>query len=152
MDIAFPCDQEAVKRILPHRPPFLWVSRVIACEPGVRAVAELDVDPTLPLFEGHFPDYPVLPGVIIMEALAQTAAIALLVDERFEGMLGLFAGIDKAKFRRQVRPGEVLSLEANIVRATKRMCAAEVRAYVDGELAAEAQQKYVMAPAAKPGP
>ena len=78
---------------------------MLECEPGVSVKAELDVSPDLPLFEGHFPDYPVLPGVIIMEALAQAASFSILVAREAEGALGFFAGIDNAKFRNQVRPG-----------------------------------------------
>ena len=74
MEITFPCDKSVVEQVLPHRDPFCWVTRVVSCEPGVSVVAELEVDPSLPLFAGHFPDYPVLPGVIIMEALAQAAS------------------------------------------------------------------------------
>lgn len=78
----FPCGKEGIEALLPHRDPFLWVSRILECEPGVSVVAELDVDPDLPLFQGHFPGYPVLPGVIIMEALAQAASCCLLAPGR----------------------------------------------------------------------
>ena len=78
MEIAFPCGKEGVEALLPHRDPFIWVSRILACEPGVSIVAELDVDRELPLFRGHFPGHPVLPGVIIMEALAQAASCCVL--------------------------------------------------------------------------
>ena len=106
----FPCGKEGIEALLPHRDPFLWVSRILECEPGVSVVAELDVDPDLPLFQGHFPGYPVLPGVIIMEALAQAASCCLLAQEDKAGSLGFFAGIDKAKFREQVRPGDTIRL------------------------------------------
>lgn len=143
--ISFPCDQETVKKLLPHRDPFLWVTRIIECEPGVSIVAELDVDPNLPLFKGHFPEYPVLPGVIIMEALAQAASCCLLSQNDMAGSLGFFAGIDKAKFREQVRPGDTIRLEATITRNNPRMCAADVKAYKGEKLCAQATQKYVMA-------
>ncbi len=143
--ISFPCDQETVKKLLPHRDPFLWVTRILECEPGVSIVAELDVDPDLPLFEGHFPEYPVLPGVIIMEALAQAASCCLLLQNDMAGSLGFFAGIDKAKFREQVRPGDTIRLEAIITRNNPRMCAADVKAYKGDKLCAQATQKYVMA-------
>ena len=87
--------------LLPHRDPFVWVSRIIEVEPGESVVAELDVDPNLPLFKGHFPGQPILPGVIIMEALAQAASCCLLVEEGQAGRIGYLAGIDKAKFRAQ---------------------------------------------------
>ena len=134
--------------MLPHRDPFVWVSRVLECEPGVSVKAELDVSPDLPLFEGHFPDYPVLPGVIIMEALAQAASFSILVAREAEGALGFFAGIDNAKFRNQVRPGDTLTLEATIVKSSRRLCVAEVKASVGDTVCATATQKYVLAPAA----
>ena len=80
MDFTYPCGKDAVEAVLPHRDPFVWVTRVVACEPGVSIHAQLDVDPELSLFKGHFPEHPVLPGVIIMEALAQAASFCLLVD------------------------------------------------------------------------
>lgn len=144
MDIAYPCGRDVVEAVLPHREPFCWVSRVVACEPGVQVTAELDVDPQLPLFAGHFPEYPVLPGVIIMEALAQAASFCVLVARGAEGSVGFLTGIDAAKFRRQVRPGEVLVLKARIVKSSSRLCVAEVEASVDGQVCATATQKYVL--------
>ncbi len=143
--VTFPCEKEGVLALLPHRDPFVWVSRVVSCEPGVSIVAELDVDPELPLFKGHFPSQPVLPGVILMEALAQAASCCLLSQEGKAGRVGYFAAIDKAKFRRMVLPGDTVTLEATITKNTSRMCAADVVARVDGEVCAQATQKYVMA-------
>ena len=94
MDIEYPCGRDVVEAVLPHRDPFCWVSRVVACEPGVEVTAELDVDPELPLFAGHFPGHPVLPGVIIMEALAQAASFCILVQRGAEGSIGFLTGID----------------------------------------------------------
>ena len=119
--IQYPCGRDVIERVLPHRDPFVWVSRVLECEPGASITAELDVDPELPLFAGHFPGHPVLPGVIIMEALAQTASFCALVGRNEPGVLGFFAGIDKAKFRHQVQPGDVLTLKADIVKNSSRM-------------------------------
>ena len=110
MDIEYPCGKDVVEAVLPHRDPFCWVSRIVACEPGVEVTAELDVDPELALFAGHFPGHPVLPGVIIMEALAQAASFCILVERGAEGSIGFLTGIDGAKFRRQVEPGETLTL------------------------------------------
>ena len=140
MEFNYPCGKDAVEAVLPHRDPFVWVTRVVACEPGVEIHAQLDVDPDLALFKGHFPEHPVLPGVIIMEALAQAASFCLLVDRGAEGALGFLTGIDKAKFRRQVAPGETLDLKARIVKASARLCVAEVEASVDGQLCAQATQ------------
>lgn len=143
----FPIGKEGIEAVLPHRDPFLWVTRVLACDPGQSVVAELDVSPDLPLFQGHFPDYPVLPGVILMEALAQAASFSVLVDRGDEGAIGFLTGIDGAKFRRQVRPGDTVRLEGTIVKSSRRLCVAEVKASVDGEVCATATQKYVMAQA-----
>ena len=145
MDIQFPCGREDIERVLPHRDPFVWLSRVVECQPGEHIVAELDVDPELPLFKGHFPMHPVLPGVIIMEALAQAASFCALVERDDEGALGFFAGIDKAKFRNQVRPGDTLTLEATIVKSSSRLVVADVEARVGDTVCATAQQKYVLA-------
>lgn len=147
MEISYPAGRDAIESVLPHRDPFVWVSRVLECEPGVSVKAELDVSPDLPLFKGHFPDYPVLPGVIIMEALAQAASFSILVEREAEGTLGFFAGIDNAKFRNQVRPGDTLTLEATIVKSSRRMCVAEVKASVGDTVCATATQKYVLATA-----
>ncbi|WP_303251651.1 3-hydroxyacyl-ACP dehydratase FabZ [uncultured Senegalimassilia sp.] len=147
LDIFYPCGRDVVEQVLPHRDPFVWVSRVVACEPGVSITAELDVDPQLPLFAGHFPGHPVLPGVIIMEALAQTASFCALVGRDEPGVLGFFAGIDKAKFRNQVQPGDTLTLKATITRNSSRMVVADVEALVGDKVAATATQKYVMAKA-----
>ena len=143
--IQYPCGRDVIERVLPHRDPFVWVSRVLECEPGASITAELDVDPELPLFAGHFPGHPVLPGVIIMEALAQTASFCALVGRDEPGVLGFFAGIDKAKFRYQVQPGDVLTLKADIVKNSSRMVVADVQALVGDQVAATATQKYVMA-------
>ena len=147
MEISYPAGRDVIEAVLPHRDPFVWVSRVLECEPGVSVKAELDVSPDLPLFAGHFPDYPVLPGVIIMEALAQAASFSILVEREAEGTLGFFAGIDNAKFRNQVRPGDTLTLEATIVKSSRRMCVAEVKASVGDTVCATATQKYVLATA-----
>lgn len=147
LDISYPCGRDVIEQVLPHRDPFVWVSRVVACEPGVSITAELDVDPKLPLFAGHFPGHPVLPGVIIMEALAQTASFCALVGRDEPGVLGFFAGIDNAKFRNQVQPGDMLTLKATITRNSSRMVVADVEALVGDKVAATATQKYVMAKA-----
>ena len=141
-----PWDRATIETILPHRDPFVWVTRIVAIDPGVSIHGQLDVPVDLDIFRGHFPDHPVLPGVIIMEALAQTASIAILVDPSLRGSIGFLTGIDKAKFRRQVAPGETVDLKATIVKASRRLCVAEVEASVDGQVCATATQKYVLAP------
>ena len=141
----FPCGKEGIEALLPHRDPFLWVSRILECEPGVSVVAELDVDPDLPLFQGHFPGYPVLPGVIIMEALAQAASCCLLGAGRQGRLARVLRRYRQSEFREQVRPGDTIRLEANITRNSSRMCVAEVKAYKSDKLCAQAIQKYVLA-------
>ena len=146
-DVTFPLDTEDIKAVLPHRAPFLWLTRIVSCDPGQSIVAELDVDADLPLFAGHFPDYPVLPGVIIMEALAQAASFCALVGSDAAGKVGFLTGIDKAKFRNQVRPGDTVTLSATIVKSSSRLVVAEVEASVDGRVCATATQRYVLAAA-----
>lgn len=143
--VDFPCDQEGVKRLLPHRDPFLWVSRILECDPGKSIVAELDIGPNLPLFNGHFPGEPVFPGVLIQEALAQTACCCIFADPDREVGVGYFAGLDGARFREMVLPGDTIRLEAQILQSGKRFCKAEVKAYKGEKLAAEGIQKYMMA-------
>lgn len=141
-----PWGRAEIEGILPHRDPFVWVSRITAVEPGVSIEGELDVPADLDLFRGHFPDHPVLPGVILMEALAQCASIAVLQDPELRGCIGFLTGIDKAKFRRQVVPGDVVTLKATIVKSSRRLAVADVEASVDGQVCATATQKYVLAP------
>ncbi len=145
----FPCGKEGVLALLPHRDPFVWVSRIGSCDPGSSIVAELDVDPDWDMFRGHFPNHPVLPGVIVMEALAQASCCCLMAEPGFAGNLGFLAGIDKAKFREQILPGDTVRLEATITKKSSRMCVAEVAAYKGDKVCAQAVQKYVIAPISK---
>ena len=144
-DISFPCSQQDIEKVLPHRDPFLWLSRVLTCEPGESIVAELDVSEDLMLFKGHFPSHPVFPGVLIMEALAQAASFCILLDRQSEGAIGFLVGLEDARFREQVRPGNTIRLEAIITKSSGRMCVASVKAFVGEKLCASAVQKYVMA-------
>ncbi len=147
MEISYPAGRDVIESVLPHRDPFgVGESRARMRTRRLRQ-GRARRDPDLPLFEGHFPDYPVLPGVIIMEALAQAASFSILVEREAEGTLGFFAGIDNAKFRNQVRPGDTLTLEATIVKSSRRMCVAEVKASVGDTVCATATQKYVLATA-----
>jgi len=127
--------------ILPHRPPFLLLDRLIEIEAGRRVVAEWR--PSASWFQGHFPDEPILPGVLLVEAMALTGAVAVLADPRNQGKLPLFAGIDRARFRRVVRPDETVRLEA-AVSVKGRSGRAKTTAWVGSELAAEADLMFVL--------
>lgn len=130
--------------VLPHRPPFLFVDEVTALEPGVSATGcwRLTGDETF--FTGHFPGRPTLPGVLMVEALAQLGAIAVLTDDRYADKLPLFGGIDKARFRRQVNPGDTLDLHIEMTRLAARAGKGTGRATVGGELACEADLLFVV--------
>lgn len=130
--------------VLPHRDPFLFVSEIVSVDPGRAAHGRWRLSGSETFFEGHFPGRPTLPGVLMVEALAQVGGIAVLTDERFTGKLPLFGGIDKARFRRQVVPGEVLDLEVAVGRLSTRAGTGHGRAHVDGEMACEADLFFVI--------
>ena len=115
-----PDDRRDLVALLPHRPPFLFVSEVESCEPAVAVRARYVVTGEEPFLAGHFPGNPVFPGVLQLEALAQTGAIAVLADERFAGKLPLFGGVEEVRFRRLVRPGDTLELAVDIERLSAR--------------------------------
>ena len=127
-------DIDAIKAIIPHRYPFLLIDRVEEHEPGLRATAIKNVTANEPFFQGHFPDYPVMPGVLIVEALAQAGAVAMLSLEENRGKLAFFAGIDKLRFKRQVRPGDTLRLEVEITKSRAGVGFGSAKATVEGEL------------------
>ncbi|WP_217586619.1 3-hydroxyacyl-ACP dehydratase FabZ [Lentibacillus saliphilus] len=131
-------DVEQIKQIIPHRYPFLLVDKVLEVEEGERVVALKNVTVNEPFFQGHFPDYPVMPGVLIVEALAQTGAIAVLGREENKGKIGFLAGIDKCRFKRQVKPGDQLQLEVEITRLKGPIGKGRGKATVNGEIACEA--------------
>lgn len=142
---------QEIQAIIPHRYPFLLVDRIIELEEGKRAVGIKNVSVNEPFFQGHFPDYPVMPGVLIVEALAQVGAVALLKLPENQGKIGLFAGIDGFRFRRQVIPGDQLRLEVAITKSRGAIGKGTGKAYVGDELAAEGELIFAIA-AASPSP
>ena len=131
-------DIRDIEKILPHRYPFLLIDRVTELVPGERLVAYKNVSINEPFFQGHFPDNPVMPGVLIIEALAQAAAI-LMSDGQESDLIPLFMGIDKARFRRQVVPGDQLQLTVEAGQQRRNVCKGLGKATVEGEIAAQAE-------------
>ncbi len=134
-----PYDIAAVMALLPHRYPFLLIDRVLEVTPRERILARKCVTINEPFFEGHFPGYPIMPGVLQVEAIAQAGGILILLDfERPQDTLMLFTGVDKAKFRRPVVPGDVLEIEAKVLNLRSRAVRLEGAIRVDGKLVCEA--------------
>ena len=130
---ALPAGRDEIESILPHRPPFLLLDELVELEPGARVVARKIVrDDDC---AGHFPGNPIMPGVLMVEALAQAGAVAVLAEEENRGKLALFAGIDDVRFKRLVRPGDELTLSCELERVRGPVGRGKARATVDGELA-----------------
>src|SRR5580658_5519422 len=130
--------------VLPHRPPFLFVSDVTAVEPGVSATGRWELTGDEAFFGGHFPGRPTLPGVLMVESMAQLGGIAVLLDPRYAGKLPLFGGIERARFRRQVVPGDTLDLEVTMDKLSARAVKGHGTASVNGERACEAELLFVI--------
>jgi len=137
-------DRDQIKAIIPHREPFLLIDRIEWCEPGVSAVGYLDVTSDMFWVPGHFPDYAVMPGVLIVEACAQVGAVALLSLPGNVGRIALFAGIDKVRFKRQVRPGDTLRLECEITKLRGPIGFGAARAHVGDELACSGELMFAI--------
>ena len=135
---ALPLEAADIMRIIPHRYPFLLVDRIIELEPGRRVVGIKAVTANEPQFTGHFPGRPIMPGVLMVEALAQTAGVAVMTLDEYRGKLGLFAGIDDCRFRRMVVPGDTLRLEVTVEKLRGMFGRVRGVATVDGEVAVEA--------------
>lgn len=137
-------DINEIMATIPHRYPFLLIDRVEELEAGKWAVAKKNVTINEPFFQGHFPGEPVMPGVLILEALAQAGAVALLSMPEFKGKTAYFGGIDKAKFRRKVVPGDTLTLEVELIKVKAVAGVGKAVAYVDGKKACEAELTFMI--------
>ena len=136
---------QEIMAIIPHRYPFLLIDRILEIEPGVRAVGEKLVSIGEPYLQGRFPDFPIMPGVLQIEALAQTASVAALILPENRNKIGLFAGLDKVRFKRQVRPGDTLRLEVQFEKIRMGIGKGKGVATVDGHLACEAELIFAIA-------
>jgi 3-hydroxyacyl-[acyl-carrier-protein] dehydratase len=145
--IALPLDRAGIEAILPHRDPFLLIDEVLELEPGERVVATKRVREDEWYLRGHFPGRPVMPGVLIVEAMAQTGAVAVLAEEENRGRLALFAGIDDTRFKRIVEPGDELELECTLEQVRGPVGKGKARATVDGRLAARGTLTFAVEPA-----
>jgi 3-hydroxyacyl-[acyl-carrier-protein] dehydratase len=137
-------DINEIKEIIPHRYPFLLVDRILEVEEGKRAIGLKNVSANEDFFNGHFPNYPVMPGVLIVEALAQVGAVAMLKKEENRGKLAFFTGIDKCRFKRQVKPGDQLRLEVEMIRVKGSVGKGKGVATVNGELVCETELMFAL--------
>jgi 3-hydroxyacyl-[acyl-carrier-protein] dehydratase len=133
-----------IQQIIPHRWPFLLVDRIVEMEEGVRAVGVKNVTINEPFFQGHFPGYPIMPGVLIVEALAQVGAVALLSLPENKGKIGFFAGIDSFRFRRPVVPGDSLRLEVTLTRMRGPIGRGSAKATIEGKAVAEGELTFAI--------
>jgi len=137
----YSCD---IQKIIPHRYPFLLIDVIETLEPGIKATGIKNVSINEYFFQGHFPKEPVMPGVLIVEAIAQLGAVAILSLDKFKGKIAYFAGINKARFKKKVRPGDVLKLSVEITKMKGPVGIGVGRALVNGEVAAEAEISFAI--------
>ncbi len=133
-----------IMEIIPHRQPFMLIDTIEELEPGKRAVAKKCVSYNEPFFQGHFPGEPVMPGVLVVEALAQTGAVAILSLKENKGKTAYFAAINSAKFKRKIIPGDVLMLETEIIKSKGPMGIGKATAFVDGKVALQAELTFAV--------
>lgn len=133
-----------IKKVLPHRYPFLLVDTINIISPGEKVIGYKNVTINEPFFQGHFPQEPVMPGVLIIEAMAQTGAVLVLSEEKFKGKTPYFVGLNKAKFRKKVIPGDTLKMEVETVRMRSSMGIGKAKAYVENKLVAEGELMFAI--------
>ena len=132
-------NKEDIKEIIPHREPFLFIDQINEVIPGQYVNATKKVNEDEYYFKGHFPGNPVMPGVVLIETMAQAGAVSLLLMEEYKGKLVLFAGIEKARFKRIVKPGDIIEIKLNITSMRRNVGKAEAMAAVEGEMACSAE-------------
>lgn len=142
MEILLTFDE--IKKIIPHRYPFLLIDRIIELEDGKKCTGIKQVSGNEPFFQGHFPEYAVMPGVLIVEALAQVGAVAMLKLEENQGKLAMFTGIDKCRFKKQVTPGDTLQLEVEMTRVKGPLGKGVAKATVNGEIACSCEISFAI--------
>lgn len=135
---------DQIKELIPHRYPFLLVDKIVELEEGKRAVGVKNVTVNEPFFQGHFPEYPLMPGVLIVEAMAQVGAVVMMSIEENKGKLGVFAGIDKVRFKREVRPGDILTMEVEMTSLRRNIGKAIAKAYVGEDLVCSGELMFAL--------
>lgn len=137
-------NSQEIQKILPHRYPFLLVDKITELDKGKRAVGIKNVTVNEQFFQGHFPENPIMPGVLIVEAMAQVGAIAVLAMDEYKGKLALFAGIDKLKFRKQVVPGDTITIEVELINMRKTIGKAKANAKVNDILVCQGELTFAI--------
>lgn len=137
-------NQEQIKQIIPHRDPFLFLNKVTNLEPGRKASGQWQLKPDFEVFKGHFPDYPVLPGVLAVESMAQLGAVVMLSVPENQGKTAFFAGIDSVRFKKELKPGDTLQLEGEVTKIKGPIGKAKASVSVDGQLAVEAELMFAI--------